>query len=291
MPIEPNETGEIREEPIDETALPVTHPSIRSPIKRGIDILGALVDLFITSLLFIAIAIAWNGQEALEVVEERKFDIILMDVSMPLMDGLKATRRIRQGHSPNQATPIIAMTANAFAEDQERCMNAGMDDFMSKPIDIRKLRSIVGRWLMQKTATSQTSVRNTSETTLQVTASPSAEPVFNPAVLDQLAEDTSEELLPELVETFLEETRKRLPVLRQLYAEENWPELGLQAHTLKSGSGAFGALQLQKLAFGMQQAAKTVDKPRLIALMNVLDEIAENSLGAIEGYLAKKNIG
>jgi len=235
------------------------------------------------------VAIAWNGQEALNAVEESKFDIILMDISMPLMDGLEATRRIRQGDSPNQATPIIAMTANAFAEDRERCLNAGMNDFMSKPIDIWKLRNIVDHWVRQNAAAPEADALFGQEKIMRQTVLPTTEPILNPAVLEQLAHDTSEELLPELVGIYLEETRKRIPVLHRLYTDGNLPDLEIQAHGMKSGSGAFGALKLQNLAFGMEQAAKTADRSQLAALMDSLDEVAETSFRAIEHYLAERS--
>lgn len=237
------------------------------------------------------ITVAWNGQEALYAVEEKKFDIILMDISMPLMDGLEATQRIRQGRSLNNATPIIAMTANAFAEDRERCLNAGMDDFMSKPIDIRKLRSIVEHWLHQKVVTSEAkSIDKLEEASEETTPSVAEGPVFDPTVLDQLAHDTSEELLPELVGVYLEETRKRIPILHRLHLEENFYDLEMQAHSLKSGSGAFGTVRLQNLAFSLEQSAKAGDKSQLAALMNKLDEVAETSLHAIEKFLTGRNL-
>jgi len=237
------------------------------------------------------ITVAWNGQEALHAVEERKFDIILMDVSMPLMDGLEATQRIRQGRSLNHATPIIAMTANAFAEDRERCLNAGMDDFMSKPIDIRKLRSIVEHWLHQKVVTSEAISIDKPGEALEETTSPAAEgPVFDPTVLDQLAHDTSEELLPELVGIYLEETRKRIPTLHRLHLEENFYDLEMQAHSLKSGAGAFGVLRLQNLAFGLEQAARAADRSQLTALMGKLEEVAETGLCALEKCLVTRTV-
>jgi len=237
------------------------------------------------------IIVAWNGQEALYAAEERKFDIILMDVSMPLMDGLEATQRIRQGRSLNNATPIIAMTANAFAEDRERCLNAGMDDFMSKPIDIRKLRSIVEYWLHQKAVTPEAKPVDEPEEASEETTSPAAEgPVFDPTVLDQLARDTSEELLPELAGIYLEETRKRIPTLHRLHLEENFCDLEMQAHSLKSGAGAFGVLRLQRLAFSLEQAARAADRSQLTALMGKLEEVAETGLRALEACLVKKTV-
>ncbi|HRY18482.1 MAG TPA: PAS domain S-box protein [Candidatus Competibacteraceae bacterium] len=237
------------------------------------------------------ITVAWNGQEALYAAEERKFDIILMDVSMPLMDGLEATQRIRQGRSLNNATPIIAMTANAFAEDRERCLNAGMDDFMSKPIDIRKLRSIVEYWLHQKAVTPEAKPVDEPEEASEETTSPAAEgPVFDPTVLDQLARDTSEELLPELAGIYLEETRKRIPTLHRLHLEENFCDLEMQAHSLKSGAGAFGVLRLQRLAFSLEQAARAADRSQLTALMGKLEEVAETGLRALEACLVKKTV-
>ena len=91
------------------------------------------------------VVIANNGVEAIEHFREKKFDVILMDIMMPVMDGLEATVKIRELESESQLekrTPIIALTANTMDNDRDKCISYGMDEFMSKPFDIEKLNSI-----------------------------------------------------------------------------------------------------------------------------------------------------
>ena len=91
------------------------------------------------------VVIANNGVEAIEQFREKKFDVILMDIMMPVMDGLEATVKIRELESESQLekrTPIIALTANTMDNDRDKCISYGMDEFMSKPFDIEKLNSI-----------------------------------------------------------------------------------------------------------------------------------------------------
>ena len=91
------------------------------------------------------VVIANNGVEALKIFNEHKFDVILMDIMMPVMDGLEATIKIRefeQQQSFAQRTPIIALTANTMDNDKEKCLSFGMDEFMAKPFDIEKLKLI-----------------------------------------------------------------------------------------------------------------------------------------------------
>ena len=92
------------------------------------------------------VATADNGANAVEQASTRPFDVILMDVAMPVMDGLSATRHLRSGNGPNRQTPVIAMTANAFTEDRERCFAAGMDDYISKPLEVEKFYQLLKHW-------------------------------------------------------------------------------------------------------------------------------------------------
>jgi len=91
--------------------------------------------------------VAGNGFEALEAIERRSYDAILMDCQMPEMDGYEATAEIRQGPAATRGVPIVAMTASALIEDRDRCLAAGMDDYLSKPIKTRDLQVVLGRLL------------------------------------------------------------------------------------------------------------------------------------------------
>jgi CheY-like chemotaxis protein len=93
--------------------------------------------------------IASNGLEAIRILEHNRYDLVLMDCQMPELDGYDATRSIRntKGDSPNKAVPIIAMTANAMKGDREKCIEAGMNDYISKPIDIIALSKAITKWI------------------------------------------------------------------------------------------------------------------------------------------------
>ena len=87
-----------------------------------------------------------NGEEALASLDRLAYTLVLMDCQMPLMDGYQATRELRKREQSGRRTPVIAMTANAFASDREACIQAGMDDFLAKPVNLRALAMVLDRW-------------------------------------------------------------------------------------------------------------------------------------------------
>lgn len=91
-----------------------------------------------------------NGQEAVDRLKEHEYDVVLMDCQMPIMDGYRATQEIRSFEGEGKRTTIIAITANAMPEDRQRCMDAGMDDYMSKPASREDLRKKVEQWTLDK---------------------------------------------------------------------------------------------------------------------------------------------
>jgi CheY-like chemotaxis protein len=93
-----------------------------------------------------AVEIAGNGRLAVEAATSQNYDLILMDCLMPVLDGFEATTAIRRQESPGRRVPIIALTANAMKGDRERCLEAGMDDYLSKPIDAGRLHAAIRRW-------------------------------------------------------------------------------------------------------------------------------------------------
>ena len=94
--------------------------------------------------------LADNGEEAVQALAREDFDLVLMDCQMPLVDGYQATERIRATDA-GKRTPIVALTANVFTEDRQRCLDAGMDDYAAKPITIAELAQLLARWLPHTT--------------------------------------------------------------------------------------------------------------------------------------------
>ena len=95
----------------------------------------------------ISVSSAYNGKEAVKAVCKEEYDFVLMDIQMPVMDGLEATKVLR---AEGVTVPIIALTANATAKDRADCLAAGMDDYLSKPIDVEKLRKIIFKQVTKK---------------------------------------------------------------------------------------------------------------------------------------------
>ncbi len=169
-----------------------------------------------------------NGRMACEMVEQGSFDLILMDVQMPEMDGFEATAKLRA--RPELAhLPIIAMTAHALAGDRERCLAAGMDDYITKPLKVEDLSAAISRWVKH----------NMPQPHVQ-----EIEPVDLPAL--QKLTDGDNEFLQELVELFLADAPERLARLQAAVAASSAKDIRSEAHGLKGSSGNLAANLLQQ---------------------------------------------
>ncbi len=211
-----------------------------------------------------AVELADNGIEALHALEHKEFDLIFMDCQMPIMDGYTASRRIRANELANpkmKRTPIIAITANAVSGDREDCLNAGMDDYLSKPIRTEELKKVIDKWLVQTRFESsikenaqmvidlfQNNVQ-TKERTEKMNNDRFVEPT--PPILDpesiqrlrSLKPKSGPSLLVRLLASFQETAPAHLEKLARACVEKNSELARITAHTMKGSCASLGALQ------------------------------------------------
>jgi len=191
--------------------------------------------------------IANNGLESLEFIARQDYDLILMDCQMPEMDGFEASRTMRQR---GLQTPIVAMTANAMLGDRERCLEAGMNDYLAKPVVLEQLQQVLKRWL--PLSRQENRVRRKTRSTKNQTnplVAPVKIPQTNLPVLDtkvlttlrQLFDYNAPDMLTETVEIYLEDSQKTLIELRQAVAKHDSQKIYETAHSLKGSSGNLGA--------------------------------------------------
>lgn len=180
-----------------------------------------------------------DGKEAITAVKSLPYDLVLMDIAMPGMDGFEATKRIRQLPGDVSSIPIIAMTANVMEGDREKCLSHGMNEYLEKPINRDALFQVLEFW------TKESPVKKNNQ---RLKLIKDEDLLIDGRVLKQLEKDTSPELVPELVEIFVRETRTRLSNVKQACIESDSKKLQQEAHVLKSSAGTYGALRLQALA-------------------------------------------
>ena len=278
----------------------------------------AVVEAFLEGLP-IDLEMAENGKEGLEKAAESVYDLVLMDMAMPVMDGLTSAKEIRKLPGLNGKSPIVALTANAMASDRQRCLAAGMNDYLAKPLKLDALVQTVSQWLAlddealddtaksdhdapsAKTLDDWDAVEETASEAIDAAADESsadtetassgmvagkppiddgydleiraraeraiaasgthvtaedgtgapesaAEMLVDEAVLDQMREDTGEDIVRMLVTSFLEELEGRLPKVVKLCEAEDWGELRHEAHTIKGSAATFGAAALSRAA-------------------------------------------
>jgi len=219
---------------------------------------------FLTHMLDMAghrARVARNGREALEALAQETFDLVLMDVQMPDMDGVETTRRIR-GHGeglfdPN--IPIIAVTAYAMKGDRERFLAAGMDDYVSKPVDFNDLSRAVARVLFFFDSSEESQAAVPQERQYPPASQPQAtgDPTTvldAEAALARMRHDRA--FYAALMEAFLEDATRQLSMLETALVAGDTESLGLTAHTLKGAGATVGAEAFRAQALALEQAAR-----------------------------------
>lgn len=209
--------------------------------------------------------VAVNGQEALGMLQEGAYDLVLMDVQMPVMDGLEAARAIRAGRAGEHSSrlPMVAMTAHAFQGDRERCLEAGMDDYISKPFLPRQLAQALEKWLVPGAGGPTPPGPGDS--------GEGGFAVFDQEVLEErLMGD--ENLVRVILETFLGEMPGLLEELRGWVSRGDGAGIGDQAHKIKGAAGNLAALSLAETARALELAARGGDRDEIQELASRLEQ-------------------
>jgi len=210
-----------------------------------------------------------NGKEALKALETLPYDLVLMDVQMPQMDGLEATRRIRSLKSQvrNPAIPVIAMTAHAMADDREMCLAAGMNGYVSKPVDRLALADELGKWLTQGPEPGAASGGSADPVPEMISTSDR----FNYKEFMELMMD-DEAFAKTIIAAFLEDMPVQIKALNALVEQGMTDEAGAQAHKIKGAAANVTGKALQAIAHAMEKAGNSGDLMPLTALMPQLEK-------------------
>ncbi|HXI11100.1 MAG TPA: response regulator [Thermoanaerobaculia bacterium] len=202
-----------------------------------------------------------NGREAVEAVKSLRYDLVLMDCQMPVMNGYEATGEIRRLEGAESAIPVIAMTANALQGDQERCLNAGMNDYISKPVNVMRLEEIVRKW--------------TSSLDKRQVEAPKSLRSLDQTVLDSIREldpDGGGAFLRELIDSFLSDAPGRIDAMSRAIEQGDSTALWQLAHAFKSSAGNLGIIRIEMLSREIEQLGQAGDHVAAQQPVNALRE-------------------
>jgi len=212
-----------------------------------------------------------NGVDALEALAKVQYDLVLMDCQMPEMDGYEATRGIRQGQGGvlNPEVPIVAITANAMTGDRERCIQAGMDDYMAKPVRMSDFTAMLEKYTGVKPPPSVSDAKKNNPKRVESMNMDSA--VFQEKeMLDRLQHDR--DVARVIIENFLEDTPQQISRLKEAISKRVSEESFLTAHAIKGAALLVGGWKLSKVAQQLEHAAREGDLSQAGQLLIELDE-------------------
>jgi len=245
------------------------------------------------------VVVANNGKEAIDLLLKGHFDCVLMDVQMPVMDGYEATRQIR-AHPRLSGTPVIAMTANAGREDEARCLAAGMDEFVTKPIAPGVLFAVLSKWMSQRAAHARTPQVRSTKVTGPATPAPPAAPAsaLPPAAADAALFDVTAlgqtfgnkpEKMRKYALMFLDSAREGMDEVDEALAQGDMARLAELGHRIKSSARAVGAYSFAELCLALERLRKggQIDEAHDIVMhmRPLLDQLAAHLGAELEAHL------
>ncbi|HEX5352999.1 MAG TPA: ATP-binding protein [Rhodanobacteraceae bacterium] len=258
------------------------HPVNQKVAQKLLERLGLSVD------------VAENGELALDRLRECPYAMVLMDCQMPVLDGYSATRRLREIESGQgkPRTPVIAMTAHAMSGDRERCLQSGMDDYLSKPLDRHLLEQTLARW-MQRSPHAGTAASSGADVPI-LTVTPAIKPeapksvmqtpppdTLDTATLVDLEDIMGDELVT-LVDAYLRDGDTRMRNLREAADRGDSAEVGKLSHSLKSSSANLGAMPLANRARQVEEAARNGTLANPADSVAALEKLYANAATALK---------
>lgn len=196
--------------------------------------------------------VAENGQNALQMLEQTEYTLVLMDCQMPVMDGYEATRELRrrEHQSSSRRTPVIAVTAHAFAEERDKVLRAGMDDYLTKPVQLATLRAVLDRWIG---TVSPKAAEGTGGVSVPAPVAAAAE---SAAASPRMLLNTETRRTPRMRELFTSESSKDIEFIMEAEVAGEMGMLRERAHRVKGAAYAFGAERLGDVAAEIEQRVK-----------------------------------
>jgi len=247
---------------------PVVAPGGVQPYALVVEdnVVNQKVAMQILAKLGCRVDMAWDGKEALQMLGDVSYDMVFMDCQMPEMDGYEATAEIRNPKSSvlNHQIPIIAMTANAMKGDREKCLEAGMDDYLSKPISMEEIKVAIVRWTQKGNVDDKDDGPEETDREWQEVLV-----IDKAGALARMVGD--KELYAECLEMFLDDIPEQLEKLKTAIEAGDMPLAQSHAHSIKGASANIGACPMQEAALVVEQAAKKKKQDKARSLCKKLD--------------------
>lgn len=235
-------------------------PLLRQPLKAKILVaednpVNQSVANYMLQGFGCSVDVVSNGKQALQAISNNKYDLVLMDCMMPEMDGYAATVEIRKQQKENRLPyfPIIALTANAVKGDREKCLIAGMDDYLAKPFTKELLYRVIKLWLMPG---NDSPIEVLPDSSAEL-SNPAKSHIHKPALeaIQKLGPDDGNDILKEVVSVYLDNTKNLLNSLEEAWLNGNIDTILRVSHSLKSSSSQIGAYRLAEMCKTVEQEA------------------------------------